>query len=52
MYIVRDMFSGILLVYRACLIYTYTAAGAGTQGQLGEKAAEFKKIFRDEVGSC
>jgi hypothetical protein len=23
--------------------------GVGTQGQLGEKAAEFKKIFRDEV---
>ena len=23
--------------------------GADTQGQLGEKAAEFKKIFRDEV---
>ena len=24
-------------------------AGADTQGQLGDKAAEFKKIFRDEV---
>ena len=24
-------------------------SGVDTQGQLGEKAAEFKKIFRDEV---
>ncbi|KAL0039582.1 hypothetical protein WJX77_002576 [Trebouxia sp. C0004] len=23
--------------------------GVGTQGQIGEKAAEFKKIFRDEM---
>ena len=27
-------------------------AGANTQGQLGEKAAEFQKIFRDEVRPC
>lgn len=45
----------IMAVLTACAValhyspVLYPAAGVDTQGQLGEKAAEFKKIFRDEV---
>ncbi|KAL3143420.1 hypothetical protein ABBQ38_002244 [Trebouxia sp. C0009 RCD-2024] len=31
------------------MVEEMTKKGADTQGQLGEKAAEFKKIFRDEM---